>query len=315
MRTGTIISTTRTAAKLSLLALAGLLVITGCSRQTSQLEGDDDPVRIPDAVDAITGNPQAGDSQSGEPGSALVTIDLPAFNKRSSSQWGPALQDIMNHEAPGDSNSYDDLITLGHETTHGINSHVRNRMNNTGKRANGYYLMDNRAALVEEPNMRKSQVAPFVPQSLRNSRYNLYLAGQSGWDDMPTYIMDEWVAYINGSAAGVDLVNKGIWRAGWRDGVKGTIDFCVFSVALGMAIERHDPAYFKSNTQFREFLAFNLKRGMKVFFEGRKMTDFADQEQDDYYRKFRDGTEASAMREFLNRTYGEAWVKAAVFSE
>jgi hypothetical protein len=54
---------------------------------------------------------------------------------------------------------------------------------------------------------------------------------------------------------------------------------------------------------------------MKVFFEGRKMTDFADQEQDDYYRNFRDGTEASAMRDFLNRTYGEAWVKAAVFSE
>ncbi len=298
-------------AGLNMAAICGLFALSACSRATSHLTGEDDPIRIPDAVDMLAQVPQAG-----EPGSALVTIELPAFNKRSSSRWGPALKDIMNHEAPDDSNSYDDLITLGHETTHGINSHVRNHMNNTGKNnVNGYYLMDNRAALIEEPNMRKSQVAPFVPKSMRNSRYDLYIAGQSGWDDMPTYIMDEWVAYINGSAAGVDLVKNGLWHAGWRDGVKGTIDFTVFSVALGMAIERHDPAYFKANTQFREFLAYNLKRGMKVFFEGRKMVDFADREQDEYYRTFREGTEASAMRDFLNRTYGETWVKAAVFSE
>ncbi len=277
----------------------------------SRLANEDDPVSIPDAVDSIASDTPA----PGEPGSALVTIELRPFNNRTSRNWGPALQDIMNHEAPGDNDSYDDMITLGHETTHGINSWVRNRMSQGSKRANGYYLMNNKAALVEEPNMRKSQIAPFVPRSLRNSRYDMYVTGQSGWDDMPTYIMDEWVAYINGSIAGVDLVNRGMWRAGWRDGVKGTIDFSVFSVALGMAIEKHDPAYFASNIQFREFLAYNLKRAMQVFHEGRKLRDFADAEQDRYYQTFRDSPETAAMRDFLNRTYGEAWVKAAVFSE
>lgn len=296
------------------IAFSCALLFSSCSPITSDLSGDDDPVRIPPPADE--NQPLANGSTPGNtPGSALVTLDLPAFNQRSSVNWGPILKDIVNHEAPGDSNSYDDMITLGHETTHGINSYVRNSRNNSGKRANGFYLLNSKIAIIEEPNIRKSQVAPFVPAPLRNSRFDLYITGSPDWDDRPTYVLDEWIAYINGSAAGVDLVKLGLWRAGWRDGVTGTMDFCVFSVALGMAIEKFDPGYFKANTQFREFLAFNLQRGMKVFFEGRKMPDFADEGLNRYYETFRDSQDAAAMRDFLYRTYGEAWVKSAVFTD
>ncbi|MEY4630947.1 MAG: hypothetical protein RIQ81_1067 [Pseudomonadota bacterium] len=298
------------------LGCAWVVVATGCGRNTDDNQNDGDlptdqgPTSPPQDDDDLNPVPRGP-----QPGAGLVTFDLPKFNNRTSSNWSPVLKDIMNHEAPGDSNNYDDLITLGHETSHGIHSHIRNNLNQTGKRVNGFYLLDGLAVIIEEPAMRKSRVAPLVPQSLRNSRYDLYVAGSPDWDDRPTYLMDEWVAYTNGAAVGVDLAKRGMWRAGWRDGVRGAIDFSVFVTAMALAVERHDPAYFASNVQFREFVAWNLQRAMALFFEGRKFKEFASTDQDAYYATFRDSPEAAELRNFLIRTYGETWVQTAVFTE
>lgn len=282
---------------------------------TQSRRGDDTPPfttpDVPPAVDDTQDVTGKGDV----PGSRLQTIQIRATNSRTSPNWGPVLQDIVNHEAPGDQNSYDDLITLGHETSHGIHAYIRNSLNNTGRIANGFYLLNGKAALVPEPKMRKSNIAAFVPASLRTSRYQLYIAGQTDWDDRPLYVADEWNAYINGSETGVDLAQRGLWRAGWRDGVTGTLEFSAFAVALAMAVERHDPRYFAAEEQFREFIAYNLKRAMALFFEGRKFRDFASAEQDQFYLAFRDGAETAEMRAFLNRVYGVDWVKTHIFRE
>lgn len=215
-----------------------------------------------------------------EPGERVEFTNLQAFNTNDNSNWGPVLKDIMNHEAPGDSDQYDDRITLGHETTHGINAYIRNHLNQTGKNANGFYVLQNRAVVVVEPNIKKSSVANYVPPSLRGWSYDTYIVGQTEWDDTPLYLFDEWDAYVNGGATGVDLVQHQLWNDPWRDGVRGPLEFTVYALATAMAVKELDSNYFETNQQFKEFLAFNVKRAMQVYLTGSVMTAFKWDEQD-----------------------------------
>ena len=298
------------------LAMLVFAFTGGCGvGSTESKRHGEPPFFVPPDVQPVDDDAQDVTPKGDEPGSKLQTFQIAVTNARTSPNWGPVLKDIVNHEAPGDSNPYEDLITLGHETSHGIHAFIRNTRNNTGRKANGFYLLNGKAVLVPEPRMRKSDVAPYIPASLRTSRYELYIAGQTAWDDRPLYIADEWNAYINGSAAGVDLAERGLWRAGWRDGVTGTLEFSAYAVALAMAAERLDPQLFSVEEQMREFIAYNLKRAMKLFFAGRKFRDFASADQDRFYLNFRDGSETAEMRAFLNRVYGERWVEAHVFTE
>jgi len=237
----------------------------------------------------------------------LQFLTLAATNNRSHPSWGTVLKDVVNHEAPGDSNSYDDLVTLAHETSHGIHSYIRNKMNNSGRRANGFYVMQNRAVIVPEPNMRKSHIAPYVPASLRGTRYSMYITGQTAWDDTPLYVWDEWNAYVNGGEAGVNQVESGLWNAGWRDGVAGQLEFVVYAFATAMAVRDRDPVYYRDMSQFHDFLTWNAQRTMEVYRKGAVMPDFKWDWQDQYWTKIKTSPDAEAFRSFVRTQYGAQW--------
>src|SRR3989338_7176114 len=243
-----------------------------------------------------------------EPGTLVEFFELRPFNSKNSSQWGEVLKDVVNHEAPGDSNIYQDKVTLAHETSHGIHAYIRNKLNTTGKKANGFYVLQNRAVVLLEPKMRKSQIARFVPLSLRGPRFSTYITGQSAWDDTPLYVWDEWNAYTNGGEAGVDLVERGLWKDGWRDAVAGQLEFVVYAIATAMAVQTHDPDYFAQYRQFTEFLAFNIKRSMDSYRIGSRMPEFAWAQQDQYYNKLKTEPDADALRRFSKELFGSAWV-------
>lgn len=222
--------------------------------------------------------------------------------------WGSALTDIVRHLPSSYGHQYDfpdDRITWGHETTHGINSYLRNYLNGTGKKANGFYLMKDRYALVvEPPTVRLADVGPYVPASLRGSRYQTYLVQQvSGWDDTPTYVFDEWVAYTNGSEVGVELAKGGSWTT-WRDGVAGTLEFTVYALALGLAVEKLDAAYSTSYPQFREFLAWSSERAMNLYRAGSVLPVFAWATQDAYLAAWKTEADAVPLRNFARRAFG-----------
>ncbi len=232
--------------------------------------------------------------------------ELQSFNTKSNTQWGPVLRDIINHEAPGDTNDYRDKVTIAHETTHGINAYIR-RLAQTSKKLNGFYVLENRAVLIEEPNITKNQIAPFVPASLRSRRYNTYIAGMPDWDDTPLYVWDEWVAYTNGGEAAVNQVRQGLWNDGWRDAVAGQMEFCVFAIATAMAVKKNDPGYFYANLQFRSFLAWNLERSMSTVRAGRAMKEFRYEDQDAYYENLRLSADAEDLRSFTRELFGGEW--------
>lgn len=247
----------------------------------------------------------------GRPGDNVTWFHYPASKSLTDASWGVALADIENHIPSKYGTTYrdSDKITWGHETSHGIHSDIRNYHNKTGKRANGLYVLNDKGVVIVEPNIRKSAVAAHVPASLRGSRYSLYISGQTEWDDTPLYVWDEWNAYVNGGVVGTDLVERGLWKSGWRDGVNGQLEFAVYAVAVAMAVQKGDPTYLSNNEQFREFLAWNLRRTMEIYRKGSVMKDFAWKDQDAYLEKLKTSGDAETWRTFVKNFFGEPFYK------
>ena len=261
---------------------------------------------------------RSADSKDGVHGDHVAFTAYPVQQpSKTGSDWGTALTDIAQHlpASYGDTYWDADYMTAGHETTHGINSELRNNWNKTGKKANGFYVLSDRAAIVVEPNIRKSDCAPYIPASLHGSRYDLYIAGQTEWDDTPTYVFDEWIAYTNGGTVATDLVQKGLYKGGWTDAVMGQLEFVVYGVAVAMAVEKGEPAYWSSadGAQFKEFVAFSIKRAMDVYRIGAKMDSFKWDQMDAFYAKMVSSPDAEPWRAFARRVFGEAWADEVIF--
>jgi hypothetical protein len=246
------------------------------------------------------------------PASAAVddAVDVPfipfeASNARRDPRWGPALVDLASHLPASYGTEFDDhdLVTHAHETTHAIAGHLRSTLAPEWQ-ANALYAMRGRAVVLAEPRFRKADVAPFVPPSLRASRFDTYLVEQTEWDDTPLYVFDEWVAYTNGGAVGIDLVERGLWPGGWRDAIDGPLEFTVYALALGMAAEVHDPDYAAREPAFACFLRFSVARAMRVVCAGAAMPPFRHAWIGAYLEALRTNPDAAPLREYARRTLG-----------
>jgi len=232
-------------------------------------------------------------------------VEVPEFRTHSEqSVYG----DIMKHsqEAPfGDGHG---RSTNAHETGHGIHSYLRNKYSSGSKKVNGFYGLEGRGIIVEEPNMRKSHIAKFVPESLKSYRYSLYIAGQIEWDDTPLYIYDEWAAYVLGGKCGVDDVQNNRHKGGWTDGVSGCLDFSIYAIALSMAVKDADPEYWESNKQFRDYTIWNLREAYKTYILGHRMEQFKWDKQDALLKEFLTNSAAEPMRKFVKENLEGVWL-------
>lgn len=200
-----------------------------------------------------------------------------------------------------------DRDTNAHESSHRIASEIRNSNRSSGK-VNGFYVGNDQAVVIQEPNIRKSQVARYIPRNLRAGRFSLYLIGQIEWDREPLYIFDEWVAYVNGGAVSVEDAERGRKHA-WTDAVMGSLEFSIYSVAVAMAVADRDPTYWENNEQFRKFLIWHLRRSKELFYNGR--SHFPWDKQDRLLANLRNDPQAAAMREFIQKHLDNVWLEEA----
>jgi hypothetical protein len=199
-------------------------------------------------------------------------------------------------------------ITWCHETTHGVHADLRNKY---GRPA--FYPGGGQCALVEAPPLTLGDVAAVVPQRLRGMRYNVYLVSQrKDWDRDPLYVWDEWVAYNNGTAAGIEEGNRGTRRAsasgselslaapanGASDDAVACIELSGYAIAVAAAARRKG---IPVSEQFREFLAWELRRSLALYARARAMPAFAwpDRRLEQAWR------EDPFVREELRALYGE----------
>ncbi len=265
-----------------------------------------------------SGGPSGGANDDGGavtgpwPGSGLILLPFAAQKMASGAGWGSALTDIVRHIPTTYGTNYDvpsDFIAWGDVGTLGIDGHLRIYENVTGQRANGFYLMKDRFALVvEPPTTRLTGVAAYVPASLRGPRFQSYLVEQAAtWDDTPTFILDQWNCETNGSEVAVELGKAGSFATP-RDGVSGALEFTVYALALGLTVEGLDASYLATYTQFREFLAWEAERAMGLYRAGAALPSLASATQDAYYAAWKTSTGGKALRNFARRTFGAAYV-------
>ena len=193
-------------------------------------------------------------------------------------------------------------MTCAHETTHMINAGLRNSLKK-GKNINVFYLPTGWACVIEEPNMRKSQVAQFIPSNVRGYRYSTYVTGATEWDNQPLYLVDEWSAYINGAMVGIDDVNNNRYTDGWTDGVSGCLELSLYCVALSMAIEEYDKDYWNSNDHFKSFMKWNLQRAYNTYMIGKDYPQFKWDKQEEFFRRFRESPSTKKMRDFITEHF------------
>jgi hypothetical protein len=184
------------------------------------------------------------------------------------------LGDIESHLPAkyGSQYSSPDHVTHAHETTHGINAHIRNQ-HQGGQRVNAFYCLKDRAIILHEPNVRLSIIASLVPAKLRSSRYQLYLVQQQRYfEGESLYLLDEWSSYLNGIEAGLESPPNSF---GASDPAVAPLEFTVFSLALIKGIHQYDPGYFDKNPQFKTFLRYQINRSLAAWEQARRVPAFA----------------------------------------
>lgn len=201
--------------------------------------------------------------------------------------------------------------TNAHENIHFINAEYSNL---TFGRQRAFYITGERRVFYSNrPKLFKSDVKTFVPMPLRGSRYVTYIEGQAGWNDVPTYIMDEWVAYIGGGMVALeDFENK--THREISDRVSGALEFSIYTTALCMAIQENDPEFWERETEFRTFVKSMLVKSHDLFQRGRFVKDFQSQKQEDLYRALRESPEGEKLRAFLKTWFDGIWLGPDNFS-
>lgn len=213
--------------------------------------------------------------------------------------------DVINH----DDNPFltEDRDTNAHETTHGINSDIRNNIGGPG--TNAFYVGNDKAVIIPEPKMKKSAAMEFIPVKIRSSRFELYFITNKDWENEPLYIFDEWTAYLNGSTVSIEDAEKGGKRGG-TDAVRANLEFSIYALGVAMAVEKHDPSYWKENKQFKAYLRWSLKRSYDLFMRGKEYFpwDYPDGSQDVLLNDLRTAPEAEEMRKFLRANFDGIWL-------
>ncbi len=208
----------------------------------------------------VTRNVEVG-TQATAAGFVTGWYTLPAVRNVDATRLGGILADIESRMPPGHGYSDSDLVTWAHETTHGINSRCRVSL---GARVNCFYCLNGHLGVFREPRLRKSTVCQYVPPNLRGDVWSLYMAGQQEWDDTPLYVLDEWIAYINGAAAGQQLYPNGSanGRSLTHD-VAHALEFSGYASALMRAIDAHDPSY-PDRAKLASFIGWNIDRTLSL---------------------------------------------------
>lgn len=117
------------------------------------------------------------------------------------------LEDLSGHVSQTYSDPDD--AHVAHELCHFASSDIRNKLFNLGYRKhNTFYVLNNVAFLVQEPNFKLQDLAKNIPVRYRGQVYNLYLVRQQrDWNDQPSYILDEHTAYTTGTMCAMEVNN------------------------------------------------------------------------------------------------------------
>jgi hypothetical protein len=231
----------------------------------------------------------------------LNFIDVPKKNKEIPDD--SVYNDVISRQEKPFGNEAGRHINV-HETAHGIHSDLRNEyQKKLGYECNVFYCLNGKAVILKDPDILIRHITRNIPSNLRSYRYNLYFVHQlKDWDDMPTYVFDEWSAYILGSECAVEDHSRGI-DVPKSDAVSGCLDFSIYAIAMAKTVKELDPKYWDENSEFKEFVKYNLTRAEKAFKEGRHTFKSSGQEQ--LLKSFLEDERSNDLKDFMKNELGD----------
>jgi hypothetical protein len=246
-----------------------LVIIAAVDHNSVKKNNVQNPIVAVNPIQVSPVVPQKPPVVEKEPGDSVMWMNFPKQKTSNNSHYGPVLTDIVEHLPTKYGSRYNDrsLNTTGHETSHGISSELRN-YHASGRNMNGFYCLNDKAAFIANPNITIAQIAQRVPQSLRLGRYRTYLIEQrKDWNDVPTYLLDEFNAYVNGAEVSIDQYKHGNKPTEHTDDIISPVEFSYYALAMCKTIDEVDPNYV-GKEQFKEFVAYNIRRVARLYKEG-----------------------------------------------
>ena len=209
-------------------------------------------------------------------------ISFPETRKTRS--YGPIITDIEQHLFAGHPYRSNDKVTWAHEGTHGANSVLRNKYGKPG-----FYVLKNAAYTLNEPRTTLSAVSPKIPRSLRGHIYSLYcVQSRRYWNNQPSYLFDEWIAYTNGTITRNKLQIKGR-----RETTAYMIEMAIYSTCVPYTTRSNDP-------EVKEFTRWMWERTMALV------------DNDSYLTDLKTNNDAVNLRKFMQDYYGSDWTKTTL---
>lgn len=192
-----------------------------------------------------------------------------------------------------------------HETIHGIN----NTISNLRKGYRAFFVGYGRAVWIKEPNITMNDIIPYIPQSVKGYRYDLYFVSQiKSWNNVALYPIDEWSAYIGGAESSVDDYHNQDFDIKTNfDNVSGSLEFSVYCIALSMAIKERDSNYWQENDNFKNCMILFLNKAEKVFFEGKDI--FRSNNQNDIIYNLQTHKDCDSMRKFIYQEFNGIFLR------
>lgn len=133
---------------------------------------------------------------------AQTWVHVPAI-RQAAANLGPTLQALESRMPANHHYRSSDWATWSHETTHGLNADIRNRLFSRGHRNHTCaFVPPEWCGLVyNPPSVSLMAVSANVPQSWRGGSFQLYMVDQARkyYTDEPAWILNEWAAYTNGT--------------------------------------------------------------------------------------------------------------------
>lgn len=126
-------------------------------------------------------------------------VDVKPVNSAQST--GVVCTDVSQHT--NHAGMYADRVTFAHETTHDVNADISSM--SYGKHQ-GLYMLKGRGFRVSRDvkGLTLRDILNSLP--FRGNAVQTYLIdARPDYNDTPTYVLNEWVAYMNGCEAGIEL--------------------------------------------------------------------------------------------------------------
>lgn len=212
-----------------------------------------------------------------------------------------ALADLIAHLPASYGAAYHDADATqwGHETSHGLSMHLRRNDNHTGRVANGFYLMNDRAVVVAEPTFHRADAAPFIPASLRGPLFDLYITGAGPYGNTPLYVVDELTASINGLLVAIDVATP-------NNAAEALPELAAYALGIARATQALDPDFFRTYPPFAGLIAHEVERALALVRTAQPLPFFAAsaaKTKASYLKLQTDPT----LRAFAAALFGQAW--------